>query len=244
MGLRLIAYLRVSSHGQLHNTSFATQLAAIRSFCHRSGHTIISCRKEQKTASEKSTRAVFQKALNDIQANKADGLVVFSLDRFARSAFQGLSTARQLHQNHKQLLIVDVALDTTTPIGQCMLTVLLAFAELERNMLLQRVMDGKERIKEQNGYVCGRPPYGWIATRVNGRKGLRPHRREQKTYNLIQRLRHEGLSCAKIAAYLNLKKIPAKSGGEWEHKAVYNVLHRNNLLATWALSQITDFKQT
>lgn len=193
MSFRLIAYVRVSTFGQRHNTSFSTQEAAIKHFCALKGHTIVKVVQEQKSASGRLERPKFHLVLEEIKEGKADGLLVYSLDRFARSALQGLEIARQLHSSGKQLLIVDVALDTTSSIGQMMLTVLLAFAEFERNMISERVQAGIARTKALCGYVSGKPPYGWCTARVNGRKGLRQIPEQQAVISTIKQMQAEGI---------------------------------------------------
>ena len=132
MSLHLIGYARVSSHGQLHNTSFDTQASAINAVCARCGYEMVNLLREQETASGQRNRSVFHHALSEISAGKADGLIVYSIDRFARSALQGLALAKWLHERDKQLVVVDVNLDTSTPFGKCMFAVLLAFAELAK----------------------------------------------------------------------------------------------------------------
>ena len=158
MSLHLIGYVRVSSPGQLHNTSFDTQAAAIRGICERCGYELVAVRQEQETASGRKTRCVFQSVLSDISAGTADGLAVYSLDRFARSALQGLKVAKWLHDHQKQLVVVDVSLDTTTPLGKFMLTSLLAVAELERSMIIQRITEGKKRVKMFRTALAISPP--------------------------------------------------------------------------------------
>jgi site-specific DNA recombinase len=238
INLRLIGYTRVSSYSQAHNTSLETQQQAISSVCTRCGYELVSVLKEQETASGQRDRSVFHSALCTIQDNKADGLIVYSIDRFARSALQGLALAKWLHEHGKQLVVVDLNLDTYSPFGKCMFSVLLAFAELEHSLILQRVTAGKARVKERNGYAGGSPGYGWIPATVAGNKGLLPDAQEQQICCRIKELAQHGLNYSQIAGQLNKDHIPSKRGKLWRRWTVRNILlGKHTKLATWAGSQ-------
>ena len=238
MSLHLIGYARVSSYGQLHNTSFDTQAGAITAVCTRCGYEMVELFREQETASGQRDRSVFHHVLSEISAGKADGLIVYSIDRFARSALQGLALAKWLHERDKQLVVVDVNLDTNSPFGKCMFSVLLAFAELEHSLILQRVTDGKQRVKERNGYPGGRPGYGWTPASLDGHKGLIPDPAEQLVCSKIRALHSSGLNYSQIATLLNAAKVPSQTNRQWKRWTVRNIIHdKHIILATWAPTQ-------
>ncbi|MBX9687712.1 MAG: recombinase family protein [Candidatus Obscuribacterales bacterium] len=230
MSLKLIGYIRVSSKTQTDNTSFESQTRAITNYCLRSEHDLLEVRRETMTASGKISRTVFDGCLADILKGKADGLVVYRLDRFARSTLEGLQVAATLTQYKKDLLVVDLGFDTSTPIGACIITVLLAFAELERNMILARVDEGKNRVKEAGFYSGGANPYGWMSTGSQGKRELKEHPIEQPILQEIIRLSDTGLSFSGIAVHLNKQGIPAKRGGKWTQSSIGSILTRQRVL--------------
>lgn len=89
--------------------------------------------------------------------NPGEVLLVYSLDRFARSSVECLMDVTALGARGVHFRSVrESAIDTTTPMGKFMLAVLAAVAELEREMIRSRVRAGLERVK-RNGSRSGRP---------------------------------------------------------------------------------------
>jgi site-specific DNA recombinase len=219
---RLVAYCRVSTELQKDNTSLKDQQRRIAAYCEATGHTLVHLFEESESASGKF-RPQLTRALELVHSEEADGIIVLKLDRLARSTVEGLQIAAELKRQQKELVIVELHLDTSTAAGQCIFTVLLAFAELERNTIRERTAAGKESILRVNGYAHGRPPFGWTA--IN--KQLVPNVEEQRILRLIFQMRADGLGYKRIAAELNRKGIPAKSRGKkWGYSAVRLILTR------------------
>ena len=87
-----------------------------------------------------------------------DTLIVTKLDRFARSAAEGLSLINTLLARGIQVFILNMGLIDNTPIGKLITTILLAIAEFERDMIVERTQAGKEIARSKNGFRDGRPP--------------------------------------------------------------------------------------
>ena len=87
-----------------------------------------------------------------------DTLIVTKLDRFARSAAEGLSLINTLLARGIQVFILNMGLIDNTPIGKLITTILLAIAEFERDMIIERTQAGKEIARSKNGFREGRPP--------------------------------------------------------------------------------------
>lgn len=87
-----------------------------------------------------------------------DTLIVTKLDRFARSAAEGLSLINTLLARGVQVFILNMGLIDNTPIGKLITTILLAIAEFERDMIIERTQAGKEIARSKNGFREGRPP--------------------------------------------------------------------------------------
>ena len=73
-----------------------------------------------------------------------DRLVVAKLDRFARTTSGGIETIRELLRRGVSVHILNMGLIDDTPTGRLMVTMLLAFAEFERDMIVERTSAGKE----------------------------------------------------------------------------------------------------
>ena len=95
------------------------------------------------------------KLLDSLQAN--DILVVSKLDRFARNTVEGIKVVEQLFKKKVAIHILNIGLLEDTPMGRFFLTTMLAVAELERNMIVERTQEGKAVARTQEGFKEGRP---------------------------------------------------------------------------------------
>ena len=100
-------------------------------------------------------RPQFQLLLKKLQSG--DTLVVTKLDRFARTAIDGVATVRSLFERGIRVHILNMGLVENTLTGNLILTVMLAFAEYERGMIVERTQTGKAVARLNPNYREGRP---------------------------------------------------------------------------------------
>ena len=96
----------------------------------------------------KMERPKFTKLLDKLE--QGDTLIVCKLDRFARTAAEGSLLVRDLVNRGIKVNILNMGIADNSPMGKLMLTVLLAFAEYERDMIVERLNDGKAEAKAKN----------------------------------------------------------------------------------------------
>ena len=89
---------------------------------------------------------------------QGDTLIVTKLDRFARSTAIGSALINDLLQRGISVHILNMGLIDNTPTGRLIINILLAFAEYERDMIIERTQAGKEIARSKNGFRDGRPP--------------------------------------------------------------------------------------
>lgn len=89
----------------------------------------------------KMVRPQFAELMGKLRAG--DTLVVTKLDRFARNTAGGIETINMLLDRGVSVHILNMGLIDDTPTGKLIVTVLLAFAEFERNMIVERTSAGK-----------------------------------------------------------------------------------------------------
>lgn len=147
----IYGYCRVSSKSQIDNNSLEQQKNEI---LNKYPHAVIYC--EQHTAT-KVDRPVFNEVRQKLE--KGDTLAVTKLDRLARNTREGLEVLQELYDEE---IIVDIfnvgEVNHKKPVGKLMLTLLLAIAEMERSLMLERTQAGKEMAKMNNpNYREGRP---------------------------------------------------------------------------------------
>ena len=104
----------------------------------------------------KMDRPNFSALLNKLQLG--DKLIVTKLDRFARTAVDGGMIVQELRKRGVIIHILNMGLIDDTPMGKLLVTVLLAFAEFERDMIVERTQAGRESAREKSIRVDGRPP--------------------------------------------------------------------------------------
>jgi DNA invertase Pin-like site-specific DNA recombinase len=135
-----IGYARVSTEGQ----ELDLQVEKLKEY---------GCDKifMEKESGAKSEREELAKALDYLR--QGDKLVVYKLDRLARSTFDLHKIARDLEQNGIGLVFIKEQIDFTTPAGKLMFTMLGAIAEFERNLINERTREGRERAKKQGKHM-------------------------------------------------------------------------------------------
>ena len=102
-------------------------------------------------------RPGFDDLLSKLKAG--DEMVVCKLDRFARTAPEGALLVRDLVDRGITVHILNMGIADNTPMGKVMVTVMLAFAEYERDMIVERTSDGKAYKREHDpNWREGRKP--------------------------------------------------------------------------------------
>lgn len=146
----IYGYCRVSSKGQLENNSLEQQEKEILE--KYEGASIIQ---EQFTGTT-THRPKFEELIDNLKEN--DTLVVTKLDRLARNTKEGIEIVEGLFKKGVSVHVLNVGLLENTTMGKFFLTTLLAVAEMERNMIVERTQAGKEIAKTKEGYKEGRKP--------------------------------------------------------------------------------------
>lgn len=138
----IYGYTRVSTRKQVDGYGLEVQKKEILS---KYSSAIII---EEQYTGTKVNRPLFNELLNKLEAN--DILVVSKLDRFARNTVEGIKVVEQLFKKKVAIHILNVGLLEDTPMGRFFLTTMLAVAELERNMIVERTQTGKSQIQVNN----------------------------------------------------------------------------------------------
>ena len=145
----IYGYARVSTIGQKRDgNSLEEQVAELKEYgCQR----IVTEAFTGKTME----RPTFQKLLEALEGG--DTLVVCKLDRFARTTIEGVQTLRGLFERGVKVYILNMGMIENTLTGNLILTVMLAFAEFERNTIIDRTQTGKALARQNPDYREGRP---------------------------------------------------------------------------------------
>ncbi|MFA1712301.1 recombinase family protein [Peribacillus frigoritolerans] len=109
---------------------------------------------EKYTGTNKK-REQFQKLINLLQ--EGDTLVVTKLDRFARSTQDALEIIKDFFNRNIKVHVLNMGIIENTPNGRLIFTIFSAFAEFERDMIVERTQEGKMLAKQNPDFREGRP---------------------------------------------------------------------------------------
>jgi DNA invertase Pin-like site-specific DNA recombinase len=110
----------------------------------------------KEVESSRKTRPVKQELLSMLRKKEYDAIVVFKLDRYARSSSELILEIKELIERGIAFISISDYLDFSTATGKLHFQILSVFAEFERELIRERTLEGLRRTKIQ-GTVLGRP---------------------------------------------------------------------------------------
>ncbi len=180
--MRAAIYARVST---AHNGQDPElQLRELREYCQRRGWQVAGEYVDIGVSGTKEKRPQLDQLLTDAHRRRFDALIVWKFDRFARSVSHLLRALETFNALGIEFVSLTEGVDTSTPAGKMIFTVLGAVAELERSLIVERVKAGLRNARAK-GKRLGRPRSGVDAIKIG-------------------RLRAQGRSWAAIAAELRV----------------------------------------
>ena len=180
--MRVAIYARVSTANNGQDPML--QVREIREYIERRGWTVASEYVDVGISGTKEKRPELDRLMVDAHRRRFDAVIVWKFDRFARSVSHLLRALETFQALGIHFVSLSESLDTSTPAGKMVFTVLGAVAELERSLIVERVKAGLRNARAK-GKRLGRPRVYPDATRIAA-------------------LRKDGLSWAKIAAKLGI----------------------------------------
>jgi DNA invertase Pin-like site-specific DNA recombinase len=139
---RAVLYVRVSTPDQ----SIEPQLLDLRQMAAARGYEIVR-EYSDKLSGTKSRRPGLDALLSDAQRHRFDVVMVWAFDRMARSVRHFLEVLDELNHLGIEFVSFRESIDTSGPLGRAMVVIVGAIAELERNLIVERVKAGMRRAK-------------------------------------------------------------------------------------------------
>jgi DNA invertase Pin-like site-specific DNA recombinase len=151
---RAVLYSRVSTlhHGQ----DPEVQSREIREYCRRRGWQLVGEYVDAGISGAKERRPQLDRLVADAHKRKFEVIVVWKFDRFARSVSHLLRALENFRALGIEFVSLSEQIDTSTPTGKMIFTVLGAVAELERSLIAERVRAGLRNARAK-GKRLGRP---------------------------------------------------------------------------------------
>lgn len=202
--MRIALYARVSTKDQ----SCDLQLRDLRTYCAVRGFEAAHEYVDVGQSGAKDSRPELDKLMDDARKRKFDAILVWRFDRFARSTKHLLLALEEFRSLGVQFISYNENIDTSSPLGQALFTIVSAVAQLERDLIRERVSAGIRN------------------ARAKGRKFGRPVRAVDR--GRILEMRAEGQSLRRIAESLGvgygtvrerLKISERKTPGKKDHES-------------------------
>lgn len=145
----IYGYARVSTKGQM-----------------RDGNSLEA---QEKLLKDNGAQEIFMDSFTGTKSNRpqlgllidklksGDTIIVTKLDRVARSLSQGIGLINELINRGVTINILNIGVMDNTPSSRLIRNIFLSFAEFERDMIIERTMEGKAIAKEKEGFSEGRP---------------------------------------------------------------------------------------
>jgi DNA invertase Pin-like site-specific DNA recombinase len=153
--LRVAVYARVSTtnHGQ----DVTLQTRELEQFAQARGWRLVDSYLDLGISGSKDKRPQLDRLMADAHRRRFDAVIVWKFDRFARSVSHLLRALETFNTLGVAFVSLSESLDTSTPAGKMVFTVLGAVAELERSLIAERVRAGMRNARAK-GKRIGRPP--------------------------------------------------------------------------------------
>jgi len=149
---RVALYARVSTTDQ----STDSQLLDLRRYTRERGWTIFKEYVDEGISGTKDSRPALNDLMNDAKKRRFDVVLVWRFDRFARSTKHLILALEEFKNLGIDFVSYQENIDTSSPLGSAIFTIISAVAQLERDIIAERVKAGLRRAKE-NGKKLGRP---------------------------------------------------------------------------------------
>jgi len=178
--MRIVIYARVSTKDQ----SCELQLRDLRAYCAARGFSAIREYIDIGESGAKDSRPQLNELMAAARKRQFDTVIVWRFDRFARSTKHLLLALEEFRSLGIQFMSYQENIDTSSPLGQALFTIVAAVAQLERDLIRERVSAGIRN------------------ARVSGKQLGRPRR--VMNHAEVVRLRSGGASLRQIAAKLGV----------------------------------------
>jgi len=216
-------------HTEANGLSLDAQIDAGRRYAAMAGLGVIGEFREVQSGKKASNRPKLQEALALCKKHRAV-FHIWSLSRAARSVRDSIEIIDTLTRAGCDILSSTENVDTSTPMGRMAVTLIQSVAQLELELCSERITNSLNLKRTRGERLGGKLPYGYKVA-ANG-KELIEVKAEIKTIEFMIVERNRGKSYAKIAALLNSKNIPTKTGKEWRGRTVNSILTRQTKEAT------------
>ena len=186
---------------------------------------------QDKGYSGKNTnRPAFQRMMEDVEKGLIKKIVVYRLDRFSRSLADFSRLWEVLKRHGVEFVSINETFDTSSPMGRAMLSIIMVFAQLERETTAERVRDNYYQRVKLGSWPGGPAPYGFSIGRLPDAAGKPiPTLMANEQSSIAERIFHayvqSDATLGSVARLLNSEGIPAPKRATWDNVTLSRILH-------------------
>ena len=151
---RVALYARVSTTG--HGQDVGLQLDELRQVARQRGWEVVGEFIDEGVSGGKQSRPALDAMMDAVRTGRADAVAVWRFDRAARSTAHLLALLDEFRTLNVDFVSIREAIDTSTPVGTMVFTMVAAIGQFERELIRERVLAGVARA-QRAGKHCGRP---------------------------------------------------------------------------------------
>jgi DNA invertase Pin-like site-specific DNA recombinase len=149
---RVAVYVRVSTKDQ----SVGMQVSDLERYSRERGFNIFNIYKDNGISGTKDNRPGLNQLMDDSRKRKFDTVLVWRFDRFARSTKHLVTALHEFRNLGIDFISYQENIDTSSPLGEAIFTIISAMSTLERDIIAERVKGGLRKARA-NGTRLGRP---------------------------------------------------------------------------------------
>ena len=230
--MKAAIYARVSSDSQDVDLSLSAQLRSLRDYAARQGHEVVREFVDEAESGRSADRPAFKDmiALAKTKNPLFTAILVWKLNRFARSRIDSITYKRLLRDRGIQVISINEPLDDS-PSGHMLEGIIETIDEFYSENLGQDIRRGMRENAERGFFNGSRPPYGLRRVPVQDgsktRYKLEPESEDSIAVRVVRRifdLAVEGVGCKEIAKILNDEGIYTSTGQRWGKTTIHKVL--------------------
>lgn len=182
---RACLYLRVSTDQQ--SSGLMAQERALKEYCEKNNIYDYKIFKDENQSGSKISRPALDELMNEVKAGGVSTVIVFAFSRFARSTTHLLNALSEFKKFNTEFVSITEKIETNSPMGVAMFTILGALSQMERELISQRVKAGIANARAQGKRI--------------GRKKTRPSAvirallKQKMTYRAIAKIANCSHGC-------------------------------------------------
>jgi len=137
---RTALYARVSTDGQV--TGLESQIRALRLYCEQNKIVDYELFADENQSGTKASRPGLDRMMKAVEDGEIDSVIVFAFSRFARSVSHMLKGLERMKKTGTNFISLTEKIDLNTSLGHVVFVILSAIAQLERDLIAERVRNG------------------------------------------------------------------------------------------------------